>query len=112
MFLIGEKPFLKVFSEDKTLRGVTFELKTIVTVVGDTTFDNTALVTILYQSSPLEHKFSQLSTDEPPRFDSKLSSKKTLPIVEDETGAQTFTPIVMFCNLEWASTLPNIVEED
>jgi len=32
--------------------------------------------------------------------------------VNDETGAQIFTPIVMFCNLEWESALPAIHGEE
>ena len=41
-----------VFSGDKTLGGVTFQLKIVVTVVGDTTFEDTALITIVYQRHP------------------------------------------------------------
>ena len=100
-----------VFSDDKTLGGVTFQLKIIVTVVGDTIFDNTAFVTIKYIASPFAHPF-ELTTEKPPRFNSKSNSKKTLPLVEDETGAQIFSPIVMLCPLEWDSALPAIIGED
>ena len=54
---MGKNPFLKVFSEDKRLGGVTFQLEIIVTVIGDTSFDNTALVTISYQKYPIIHTF-------------------------------------------------------
>ena len=57
LFPIGKNPYLKVFSQNKTLGGLTFQIKVIVTVFGDTTFDNTSLVTILFQKSPLAHPF-------------------------------------------------------
>ena len=43
---IRENPYLTVFSEDKTIEEVIFKLKIIVSVIGDTSFDDTALVTI------------------------------------------------------------------
>ena len=75
LYLAGKNPYLKVFSEDKTLGGVTLQLKVIVTVIGDTTFDNTAIVKIVYQKLPQAQK---VAAQELPRFDSKSRSEKTL----------------------------------
>ena len=51
-------------------------------------------------------------TYDKPRFDNKKTLKKTLEFFEDSVGNQFFTPIVIFCKLEWMSALPPIIGED
>ena len=92
---------MQIFSDDKTLEGISFEVKISSTVIGDTTFVDTTLITILYNKS----------RQKPPRFNDTDVGDDKLQFFDDDTGLQIIRPVFVSCLTDWSRTLPSIIGE-
>ena len=102
---------IQIFAEDDaSYSGFIFDLAISSSVLGETTWQNTQLVTIVYESEPLPVPETDIDTSIPlveaPQFEEETSIE-TLQIAGNK-----MTPIVLDCTLyPWEKVLPSILNE-
>lgn len=98
----GSSQMLQVFSDVHISEDLTFELEFSATVAEELSWANDVSVIVRIQALPVTFDPTALKSDDAPKLDIASVSASTLQMMEDESGAQFLSPIVIDCSAEWS----------